>query len=52
MTKYEIIKQVNIIEDLKTHIQDISSFVCENEIQKKKENDYIKSTNEIHPRIY
>ena len=46
--KVEVIKPVNIIEDLKTHIQEISSLVLKDEIELiEGENDYIKSKNKI-----
>ena len=49
--KVEVIKPVNIIEDLKTHIQEISSLVLEDEIKLIEEkNDYIKSKNKIVPK--
>lgn len=49
--KVEVIKPVNIIEDLKTHIQEISSLVLEEEIKTiKEENDCILCPNVINPK--
>ena len=49
--KVEVIKPINIIEDLKTHIKEISSLVLEDEIKEiKEEIDCIKSPNDIKPK--
>ena len=50
--KVQVIKPVNIIENLKTHIKEISSLVLKEEIESldDKNEDIIKSKNEIKPK--
>ena len=50
--KVQVIKPVNIIENLKTHIKEISSLVLKEEIESldDENEDIIKSKNEIKPK--
>ena len=49
--KIEVVKPINIIQNLKDHIKELSSLVLKEEITSLiEENDYIKSTNKINPK--